>query len=44
MEIPMKKANQSAPKPLDNVGNKTIQLHESDPSKTALIGTELGDK
>ena len=44
MEILMKKVNQSAPKPLDSVGIKTIQLHESDPSKTALIGIELGDK
>ena len=43
-EIPTKKISRSAPKPLDNVGVKTIQLQEDDPSKTALIGTGLFDK
>ena len=44
MEIPTKKANQSAPKPPDNLGVKTIQLLEGDSSKTALMGTGLTDK
>jgi hypothetical protein len=44
MEIPTKKTNRSTPKPPDNVGVKTIQLQEGDPSKTTLIGTELIDK
>ncbi|XP_039818475.1 uncharacterized protein LOC120680978 [Panicum virgatum] len=44
MEIPTKKANNSAPKPPDNVGVKAIQLVEGDSSKTALIGTGLIDK
>ena len=40
-EIPTKKTNRSAPKPPDNIGVKAIQLQEDDPSKTALIRTEL---
>ena len=44
MEIPTKKANQSAPKPPDNVGVKAIPLQEGDPTKTALVGTGLGEK
>ena len=43
-EIPTKKTNRSAPKPPDNIGVKTIQLQEDDPSKTALIGTGLSNK
>ena len=43
-EIPTKKISRSAPKPLDNIGVKAIQLQEDDPSKTALIGTGLSDK
>jgi len=42
MEIPTKKSGQIKPTP--KVITKTIQLHESDPSKTALIGTNLDDK
>ncbi|XP_039827205.1 uncharacterized protein LOC120688924 [Panicum virgatum] len=44
MEIPTKKANNSAPKPPNNVGIKAIQLQEGDSSKTALIGTGLTNK
>jgi hypothetical protein len=44
MAIPTKKANQSAAKPTENVGVKAIQLQEGDSSKTALIGSGLGDK
>jgi len=44
MEIPMKKANHSTPKPPDNVGVKAIYLQDGDSSKTTLIGTGLTDK
>ena len=44
MEIPTKKAKQSAPKPPDNVCVKVIQLMEGGMSKTALIGTGLTNK
>ena len=44
MKIPTKKTNRSTPKPPNNVGVKTIQLQEGDPSKMALIRTELTNK
>ena len=44
IEIPPKKTNRYTPKPPNSVGVKTIQLHEADSSKTALIGTGLTDK
>jgi hypothetical protein len=45
MEISNQRPSQSWVKsnPSD-VSNKTIQLQEGDPSKTALIGGGLGDK
>ena len=42
--IPMKKPSQSSIKPANDMVTKTIQLQEGDSSKTAIIGTELGDK
>jgi hypothetical protein len=44
IEIPWKKINRSAPKQPGNVGVKTIQLQEGDPSEMALIGTGLSGK
>jgi hypothetical protein len=45
MEISNRRPSQSKVKPNpSNVGIKTIQLQEGDPSKTALIGGGLGDK
>jgi len=39
-----RRQRQSSIKPASDVGTKTIQLQEGDSSKTAIIGTELGDK
>jgi sulfite reductase beta subunit-like hemoprotein len=45
MEISIQQPRQSRFKPnASDVGIKTIQLQESYPSKTALIGGGLGDK
>jgi hypothetical protein len=45
MEISNQRSSQSRVKPNpSNVGIKTIQLQEGDPSNTALIGGGLGDK
>jgi hypothetical protein len=45
MEISNQRPSQSRVKPNpSDVGIKTIQLQEGDPSKTALIGGGLGDK
>jgi hypothetical protein len=45
MEISNQRPSQSRVKPNpSNIGIKTIQLQEGDPSKTALIGGNLGDK
>jgi hypothetical protein len=45
MEISNQRPSQSRVKPNPSgVGIKIIQLQESDPSKTALIGGGLGDK
>ena len=42
--MPSKKSSQSSIKPAGDVGTKTIQLQEGDDSKTAIIGTGLGNK
>ncbi|XP_039803705.1 uncharacterized protein LOC120667767 [Panicum virgatum] len=42
--MPSKKPSQSSVKPTGDVGTKTIQLQEGDDSKTAIIGTGVGDK
>jgi len=42
--IPTKKSSQSSVKPVSDISTKTIQLHERDSSKTAIIGIGLGDK
>ena len=42
--IPTKKSSQSSVKPVSDISTKTIQLHEGDSSKTAIIGTGLGEK
>jgi hypothetical protein len=44
LEIPSKKASKSSIQSTDDMALKTIQLQEGDPSKTAIIGTGLGDK
>jgi hypothetical protein len=44
LEIPLRKASKSSIQSTDDVALKTIQLHEGDPSKTAVIGTGLGEK
>jgi hypothetical protein len=44
LEIPTKKASQSGVKSTCDVALKSIQLQEGDSSKTAIIGTGLGDK
>jgi hypothetical protein len=44
LEIPSKKASKSSIQSTDDVALKTIQLQEGDSSKTAVIGTGLGDK
>jgi hypothetical protein len=44
MAIPTKKSSQSSVKPTSDISVKAIYLQEGDPSKTALIGTRLGDK
>jgi hypothetical protein len=44
MVIPTTKSCQSLVKPTSDVNVKAIHLQEGDPSKTALIGTGLGDK
>jgi sulfite reductase beta subunit-like hemoprotein len=45
MEISNQRPSQSRVKPNPNdVGIKTIQLQEGDPSKIVLIGGGLGDK
>ena len=42
--MPSKRPSQSSVKPASDVGTKTIQLQEGDESKTAIIGTGLGNK
>jgi hypothetical protein len=44
LEIPSRKASKSSIQSTDDVALKTIQLQEVDPSKTAVIGTGLGEK
>jgi hypothetical protein len=44
LDIPTKKASQSGLKSTGDVALKSIQLQESDSSKTAIIGAGLGDK
>jgi hypothetical protein len=45
MEISSQRPSQSRVKPNpSNVGIKAIQLQEGNPSKTALIGGDLGEK
>jgi hypothetical protein len=44
LDIPTKKAGQSGVKSTGDVALKSIQLQEGDSSKTAIIGTSLGDK
>jgi hypothetical protein len=44
MEIPTRKANKSSIQSTSDVALKTIQLQESDSSKTAVIGAGLDEK
>jgi hypothetical protein len=44
LEIPSRKASKSSIQLTDDMALKTIQLHEGDPSKTAVIGAGLGEK
>jgi hypothetical protein len=44
LEIPSKKASKSSIQSTDDMALKTIQLQEGDSSKTAIIGTGLGEK
>jgi hypothetical protein len=44
LEIPSRKASKSNIQSTDDVALKTIQLQEGDSSKTAIIGTGLGEK
>jgi hypothetical protein len=44
LDILTKKASQSGVKSTGDVALKSIQLQESDSSKTAIIGAGLGDK
>jgi hypothetical protein len=44
LEIPTRKASQSSIQSTGDVALKAIQLQEGDSSKTAIIGTGLGEK
>ena len=41
--VPSKEPSQSSVKLASDVGTKTIQLQEGDQTKTAIIGTGLGN-
>jgi hypothetical protein len=44
LEIPTRKASKSSIQSIGDVALKTIELQESDSSKTAVIGADLGEK
>jgi hypothetical protein len=44
LEIPSRKASKLSIQSTDDVALMSIQLHEGDSSKTAIIGAGLGEK